>query len=427
MRTPARLAGTTLGGLTIATVTTGSARAMFPAAPDGLDRADPLAGFRDRFVIPDPGLVYLDGNSLGRLPLATRDRLRHVVEHEWGERLIRSWSEGWFELPAQVGDLIGRAALGAAPGQTVVADSTTVCLYKLVSAALDARPGRDEIVTDRDNFPTDRYVVEGLAHSRGLRIRWIEPDPVEGPSVADVAGVVGERTALVTLSHVSYRSAAIADMSAINERLHAAGALSLWDLCHSAGAIPVELDASGTDLAVGCTYKFLCGGPGAPAFMYVREEHQAALSQPIWGWIGRRDPFEMEQGYVPADGVTALLSGTPGVLGLVAVEEGVKLVAEAGIDAICAKGSALTGLAIELYDTWLAERGVGLVTPRDPDGRGAHVSISHPRAREISRALIDAGVIPDFRPPDVIRLGLSPLTTSFADVWDGLAAVASAL
>jgi kynureninase len=388
-----------------------------------LDRSDPLAGFRERFLPAEQGLIYLDGNSLGRPPRAARDRLLHVVEREWAERLIRSWDEGWFELPMRVGDLIASSCLGAAPGQTIVADSTTVCLYKLITAALDARPGRDEIVTDRHNFPTDRYVVEGIAHSRGLTVRWLD----EEPQAAAVAELVGERTALVTLSHVSYRSAAIADMSAINERLHAAGALSLWDLCHSAGAIPVELDASGTDLAVGCTYKFLCGGPGAPAFMYVREEHQAALSQPIWGWIGRRDPFEMEQGYVPADGVTALLSGTPGVLGLVAVEEGVKLVAEAGIDAICAKGSALTGLAIELYDTWLAERGVGLVTPRDPDGRGAHVSISHPRAREISRALIDAGVIPDFRPPDVIRLGLSPLTTSFADVWDGLAAVASAL
>jgi kynureninase len=216
-------------------------------------------------------------------------------------------------------------------------------------------------------------------------------------------------------------------MAAINEQAHAAGALTLWDLCHSAGAIPVELDASGTDLAVGCTYKFLNGGPGAPAFMYVRQEHQARLSQPIWGWIGRRDPFEMEQGYVAADGVTALLSGTPGVLGLVAVEEGVKLVAEAGIGAIREKGRALTALAIDLYDAWLAERGFGLETPRDPDRRGAHVSVSHPRARKLSSALIEAGVIPDFRPPDVIRLGLSPLTTSFADVWDGLAAMAAAL
>jgi kynureninase len=388
-----------------------------------LDRSDPLAGFRERFLPAEQGLIYLDGNSLGRPPRAARDRLLQVVEHEWAERLIRSWDEGWFELPVRVGDLIASSCLGAAPGQTIVADSTTVCLYKLITAALDARPGRDEIMTDRQNFPTDRYVVEGIARSRGLTVRWLD----EEPQPAAVADLLGERTALVTLSHVSYRSAAIADMAAINERVHAVGALSLWDLCHSAGAIPVELDASGTDLAVGCTYKFLCGGPGAPAFMYVRADHQAALSQPIWGWIGRRDPFEMEQGYLPADGVTALLSGTPGVLGLVAVEEGVKLVAEAGIDAICAKGSALTALAIDLYDARLAERGFDLATPRDPDLRGAHVSISHPQAREISRALIDAGVIPDFRPPDVIRLGLSPLTTSFADVWDGLAAVASAL
>jgi kynureninase len=388
-----------------------------------LDRADPLAGFRERFLPAERGLIYLDGNSLGRPPRAARDRLLHVVEHEWAERLIRSWDEGWFELPVRIGDLIASTCLGAAPAQTIVADSTTVCLFKLISAALDARPDRDEIVTDRHNFPTDRYVVEGIARSRGLTVRWLDGEP----QLAAIDQLVGERTALVTLSHVSYRSAAIADMAAINEQVHAAGALTLWDLCHSAGAIPVELDASGTDLAVGCTYKFLNGGPGAPAFMYVRQEHQARLSQPIWGWIGRRDPFEMEQGYVAADGVTALLSGTPGVLGLVAVEEGVKLVAEAGIGAIREKGRALTALAIDLYDAWLAERGFGLETPRDPDRRGAHVSVSHPRARKLSSALIEAGVIPDFRPPDVIRLGLSPLTTSFADVWDGLAAVAAAL
>jgi len=384
-----------------------------------LDGSDPLAGFRERFLPAEAGLIYLDGNSLGRPPRATRDRLLRLVEHEWGERLIRSWDEGWFELPRRIGDLIASACLGAAPGQTIVADSTTVCLYKLISAALDARPGRGEIVTDRHNFPTDRYVVEGLARSRGLGVRWLE----EEPEPAAIGELVGERTALVTLSHVSFRSAAIADMAAINERVHAAGALVLWDLCHSAGSIPVALDASGTDLAVGCTYKFLNGGPGAPAFMYAREEHQTALAQPIWGWIGRRDPFEMEQGYVPADGVSALLSGTPGVLGLVAVEEGVKLVAEAGIDAIHEKGRALTALAIELHDAWLAELGFALVTPRDPERRGAHVSVGHARARELSRALIDAGVIPDFRPPDVIRLGLSPLTTSFADVWDGLDAL----
>jgi kynureninase len=385
-----------------------------------LDRADPLAAFHDRFAFPDPALVYLDGNSLGRLPLATVDRLREVVEREWGERLIRSWSEGWFDLPMRVGDLIGRAAVGAAPGQTVVADSTTVCLYKLVCAALDARPGRDEIVTDRHNFPTDRYVVEGIAQSRGLEVRWLDPDPVHGPTAEEVAAATTDRTALVTLSHVSYRSAAIADMAAITRCAHDAGALMLWDLCHSAGSVPVALDADAADLAVGCTYKFLNGGPGAPAFMYVREEHQRSLSQPIWGWIGRRDPFLMEQGYVPAEGIAAMISGTPPVLGLVAVEEGARLVEEAGIGAIRAKARALTSFAVELHDAWLAELGFSLACPRDPDQRGAHVSIAHPRAEELCAALIDAGVIPDFRMPDVVRLGLSPLTTRFADVWDGM-------
>jgi kynureninase len=385
-----------------------------------LDRADPLASFHDRFAFPDPGLIYLDGNSLGRLPLATVDRLREVVEREWGDRLIRSWSEGWFDLPTRVGDLIGRAALGAAPGQTVVADSTTVCLYKLMCAALDARPGRHEIVTDRDNFPTDRYVLEGIARSRGLTVRWLEPDPVHGPRVEDVAAALGERTALVTLSHISYRSAAIADMATMTARAHDAGALMLWDLCHSAGSVPLALDADGADLAVGCTYKFLNGGPGAPAFMYVREQHQRSLSQPIWGWIGRRDPFRMEEGYVPADGITAMISGTPPVLGLVAVEEGARLVEEAGIGAIREKARALTGFAVELHDAWLAELGFSLVSPRDPDFRGAHLSLAHPHAEELCGALIDAGVIPDFRMPNVVRLGLSPLTTRFADVWDGM-------
>ena len=388
-----------------------------------LDREDPLAAFHDRFAFPDPELVYLDGNSLGRLPLATVDRLREVVEHEWGERLIRSWSEGWFDLPTRVGDLIARAALGAAPGQTVVADSTTVCLYKLVCAALDARPGRDEIVTDRDNFPTDRYVVEGIARSRGLSVRWLEPDPVHGPSVEDVVAAVSERTAVVTLSHISYRSAAIADMAGITACVHDAGALMLWDLCHSAGSVPLALDSDGADLAVGCTYKFLNGGPGAPAFMYVREEHQRSLSQPIWGWIGRRDPFLMEQGYVPAEGITAMISGTPPVLGLAAVEEGARLVDEAGIGAIRDKARALTNFAVELHDAWLTELGCTLASPRDPDRRGAHVSIAHPRAEELCAALIDAGVIPDFRMPNVVRLGLSPLITRFADVWDGIDAL----
>ncbi len=382
-----------------------------------LDREDPLADFRDRFVFADDA-IYLDGNSLGRLPRATVERLKHVVEHEWGERLIASWGEGWLELPVLVGDQIGAAALGAAAGQVAVGDSTTVNFYKLAAAALSARPDRTEIITDRANFPTDRYVLEGLARDRGLTIRWISADAAGGPTVEDVAAVIGPQTALVSFSHVAYRSAHIAPMPEINTVAHEAGALTLWDLSHSAGSVPVELDAAGTDLAVGCTYKYLCGGPGAPAYLYVREALQDALHQPIWGWLGRRDPFEMGPGYEPASGLGSWLSGTPPILALSAVQEGVALVGEAGITRIRAKGVALTEYAIALADHRLSELDISVASPRDPGRRGAHVALAHPDARSLCDQLIAAGVVIDFRTPDVIRCGFSPLTTRFADVWD---------
>ena len=324
------------------------------------------------------------------------------------------------ELPTELGDRLGGELLGAAPGQVAIADSTTVCFYKLASAALAARPDRTEIVTDRDNFPTDRYVLESLAAERGLTIRWIEADPSAGPDPEQIEEAVGENTALVSLSHLSYRSAFILDMAAITQAAHQAGALTLWDLSHSAGSVPVRLDADQADLAVGCTYKYLNGGPGAPAFLYVRREHQARLRQPIWGWLGRRDPFEMAQGYQPADGITAMLSGTPPVLALTAVGVGLDLVIEAGIDAVRRKGIALTEYAIELADRQLTPLGVSVGSPRDSARRGAHVALVHPDARELSARLIAAGVIVDFRTPDVIRIGLSPLTTRFVDVYDGV-------
>lgn len=385
-----------------------------------LDQADPLKSFRDRFVIVDDGLIYLDGNSLGRLPRETPQRISQLLEHDWGERLIRGWSEGWMELPITVGDRLGENLLGAAPGQTAVADSTTVCFYKLACAALAARPERTEIVTDTDNFPTDRYVLEGLATEKGLTIRWIEADPNTGPQPEQIAACVNAETALVTFSQVSYRSAYILDAKAITAIAHAAGALALWDLSHSAGAIPVELDQDGIDLAVGCTYKYLNGGPGAPAFLYVRREHQERLRQPIWGWLGRRDPFEMAQGYAPGDGISALLSGTPPMLGLTAASVGIELAIEAGIGPIRAKATQLTEFAIDLVDRWLADAGVSVGSPREPERRGAHVALVHPDARALTQRLIEAGVIVDFRTPDVIRLGLSPLTTRFVEVWDGL-------
>jgi kynureninase len=384
------------------------------------DRSDPLRAFRDRFEFADDGVIYLDGNSLGRLPGDTLARVDELMRAGWGTRLIRAWSDGWLELPQRIGDRLGDSLLGAAPGQVAVADSTTVCLFKLASAALSARPDRREIITDRDNFPTDRYVLEGLAEQRGLTIRWIEADPATGPEPDQVAELLGSNTALVSLSHVAYRSAFVLDMPEITRLAHDAGALTLWDLCHSAGVLPIHLDASGADLAVGCTYKYLNGGPGAPAFLYVRAEHQGRLRQPIWGWLGTREPFEMIQGYEPAEGLASMLSGTPPVLALTAVSVGAELVIEAGTTAIREKAVALTELAIALADEWLEPLGVRVGSPRDGSRRGAHVALVHQDARSLCQALIDGGVIVDFRPPDAIRLGLSPLTTSFADVWDGL-------
>jgi kynureninase len=382
-----------------------------------LDAADPLARFRDRFVFADDR-IYLDGNSLGRLPEATLARMSGVIATGWGERLIASWDEGWMDLPVELGDELGAAALGAAPGQVVVADSTTVCFYKLACAALDARPGRSEIVTDIHNFPTDRYLLEGLASARGLKIRWLKCDPAAGPTADEVAAVVGANTALVSLSHVAYRSAHIADMARITAVSHDAGALTLWDLSHSAGSVPVELDACMADLAVGCTYKYLNGGPGAPAYLYVRADLQDQLRQPIWGWLGREDPFAMAPGYRPASGVRAFLSGTPPILSLAAAKDGIALTAEAGIAAIRRKGIGLTELAIELADTLLAQAGVSVASPRDSARRGAHVAFAHPEAKRLCRELIERGVVVDFRGPDVIRVGFSPLTTRFVDVWD---------
>jgi kynureninase len=385
------------------------------------DATDPLAPLRDRCQLPDPPLIYLDGNSLGMLPKRALARTHELLTREWGAGLIRSWQASWMALPRRVGDLLGEHLLGAAPGQVVVADSTSVNLYKLAAAALDARPGRGVILGDRHDFPSDRYILEGLASARGLELRLADFHETAGPTVEQIAALLDERTALVSLSQVNYRSGALADMAAINQAAHRAGALTLWDLCHSAGAVPVQLDASGADLAVGCTYKYLNGGPGAPAFLYVRHEHQAALRQPIWGWFGQRDQFAMAQGYDPVPEVTRFLVGTPPVLGLALVEEGVRLLAEAGIERLRAKGMALTSLLVELHDAWLAPLGFALASPRDPTRRGSHVALSHPDSARLCRTLIETSqVIGDFRQPDRLRLGLAPLTTRFVDVWDAL-------
>jgi len=397
------------------------------ADSDALDAADPLRSYRDRFVGAADPLVYFDGNSLGRPLEVTGPRLAEFVEREWGGRLIRGWDERWFDLPRSLGDRLGATCLGAAPGQVAVGDSTTVLLYKLMRAAVAARPGRTEIVLDRDQFPTDRYVADGVARETGLTLRWVEVDPSAGVTPDLLSDVVGPQTALVVLNHVAYRSAWLADAPALTRIAHDAGALVLWDLCHSAGVVPVELDAWGVDLAVGCTYKYLNGGPGSPAFLYVAERHLDRLTQPIQGWMGADDPFLMGPAYVPAPGIRRFLSGTPAIVGMLALEDMLDLVGEVGVAAIRAKSVALTEHAVELSSELLAPLGVVLASPLDPERRGGHVTLNHPLMREATAELWRRDVIPDYRDPGGLRIGLSPLSTSYAEVRAGLESVRAVL
>jgi kynureninase len=384
-----------------------------------LDAADELAPFRDRFVQADRELIYLDGNSLGALPVRTQARIAEVVDQDWGVGLVRSWGH-WIGLPREAGDMVGEHLVGAAPGQVLVCDSVTVNLYKLACAALDYQQGRDVIITDDDNFPTDRYVVEGVAAQRGCELRLLHTELDGGVSERALAAALDDRTAIVSLSHVAYRSGALADMARLTRMIHDAGALALWDLCHSVGAVPVQLDACGVDLALGCTYKYVNAGPGAPAFLYVRADLQERLRQPIWGWFGQRDQFAMGPRYDPAPGIDAYATGTPNVIGTVAVEEGARLFGEAGLDRLRAKSIDLTSYLIALADEWLAEHGFALASPRDADRRGGHVTLHHPDAWQLSQALIRENVIGDYRTPERLRLAPVALTTRFADVWDAM-------
>ena len=396
-----------------------------PVAPDladaqQRDEADPLRAFRDRFAIgPDP-VAYLDGNSLGRPPRSTIVRLREVLESEWAARLILSWEERWVDLPVQVGDQLAEAVLGSRPGQTVIADSTTVNLFKALHAACRLRPQRTEIVVDDANFPTDRYLVESIAADRGLTIRWLTPDPESGVTASDLHSVLGPETGVVLLSHVDYRTGYVADLSGITTAVHQAGAVVVWDLCHSAGLVPMSLDAADIDFAVGCSYKYLNAGPGAPAFLYVAAQHLPQVEQPITGWFGAADVFAMAPRYEPSPDIRRMLSGTPSVLGIVAVQEGLKIIAEAGLDRIRAKAVDLTEYTIALADERLVPLGASLASPRAAAERGGHVTIRCAGAEDVTRRLVAAGVVPDFRNPDLIRLGLSPLTTSYAEVWTGI-------
>ena len=382
-----------------------------------LDASDSLARFRDRFVLGDGERIYADGNSLGRLPQATAGRIERLLR-EWGDRVVTGWAD-WIEAPVRVGDVLGQV-VGARPGEVLACDSTTVNLYKLAWAALDGRPGA--IVVDESEFPTDRYVLEGIAARTGAELRRLSADPVVGPTANDIeAASASGDVSLIVLSQAHYRSGALADVEAITECARRGGALVIWDLSHSAGAVPVELAERGVELAVGCTYKYLNAGPGAPAYLYVRDELQESLRSPIQGWFGQRDQFEMGPRYQPAAGIERFLAGTPSILGLVAVEAGAELALDAGVDAARTKSVALTELTIALYEERLAPLGFRLGTPRDPARRGGHVSMGHDEGWRICRALIErAQVVPDFRPPDTVRLGFAPLYSRFVDVWDAV-------
>ncbi|RIX27691.1 kynureninase [Amnibacterium setariae] len=392
-----------------------------------LDREDPLMPFRSRFLAVPEVLAYLDGNSLGRPLDRTPDRMAGFVRDQWGARLIRGWDEGWMEAPVRVGDELGRIALGAAPGQVVVGDSTSVLLYKAVRAALALDRGRTEIVFAAADFPTDRFVLQGIAAETGAVLVPL-PAPHDGGVTSEqVAAAAGPRTAVVVLSHIAYRSAAITDVRAVTAAAHEAGAMVVWDLSHSVGALPLALDAWRVDLAVGCTYKYLNGGPGSPAFLYARADLLPRLEQPIQGWMGADRPFEMGERYAPDAGVRRFLSGTPSIVAMQPVLDMLGLLDEVGLTAVRAKSEQLTRFVIERFDAELAALGVRLASPRDDRLRGSHVTLDHPAFESMLPALHRRGVIPDFRRPDGLRIGLSPLSTSFAEVDAGLDAVVEEL
>lgn len=393
------------------------------------DAADPLAPHRSAFALPD-GVIYLDGNSLGALPRATAARLREVVEREWGEGLIRSWNTaGWIDAPRRVGASIARL-VGARANELICTDSTSVNLFKVLAAALALQAARAQgsanerrvILSERGNFPTDLYIAQGLADMLGGRheLKLVEFD--------EVAAALDERVAVLMLTHVNYRTGAMHDIAALTRRAHEAGALAIWDLAHSAGAVPVDLNAAGVDFAVGCGYKYLNGGPGAPAFVFVAERHLAALAdrtfaQPLSGWIGHRAPFDFDSDYAPARGIDRFAVGTPSILALAALDCGVQTVLAAGIDALRVKSVALTELFIALVEQRCAGLGLALVSPRDTQRRGSQVSFAHEHAWPVMQALIARGVIGDFRAPDILRFGLAPLYVRFVDVWDAAEAL----
>lgn len=387
-----------------------------------LDEQDALHHFRERFVITDPGLIYLDGNSLGRLPRTAVEQADRLVNQQWGERLIRSWNEGWFEAPERIGAKIAQL-IGAKPHEVIVADSTSVNLFKLVIGALRQQTGRSTILTDTLNFPSDVYILQGVIDLLGQqhRLEMVHSvDGINGP-VKALKAKLNSQTALLTLSHTVFKSGYTYDMADLTAAAHESGALVLWDLSHSVGAVPIQLNTAQVDMAIGCSYKYLNGGPGAPAFLYLREDLQEQLKNPISGWMGQANLFDFGLDYHPAPGLRNFLTGTAPLASLLLIEPGVELLLEAGMDRLRAKSVQQTEYLITLWQSWLEPLGFSLNSPREADSRGSHISLGHAEGLRIDLALInDMNVLPDFRAPDNIRLGIAPLYNSFTEIYTAM-------
>jgi kynureninase len=402
---------------------------------EAMDATDALAEFRDDFVIQDANLCYLDGNSLGRLPKRTIERVNDFLLNEWGRELVDGWAH-WIDEAQVAGNQLGKAVLGAAEGQVLVCDTTSVNFYQLCTAAIKARPGRKTVIIDAANFPTDRYILQGIADAHGLNLITINNDGSGGPgavevkvqnelvTVDDLAPLLNDDVALVTLQAIHYRSGSRPDIKAITDLVRSHGGLVVWDASHAAGAIELDFDKNGVDLAVGCTYKYLNAGPGSPAWLYVSKRVQSEMRVPIQGWFAQDKQFEMGPDFAPADSIRGFQVASPSIVGIRTVQASLDMVEEAGIEAIAAKAALGTELMIALFDAWLADLGFELLTPRDSTRRGGHITVGHPEAKRIAAALRKfAAVVPDYRVPDSIRLAIAPLPTSFVEVWDGFARI----
>ena len=389
-----------------------------------LDANDPLSSFRGEFVIADPALSYLDGNSLGRMPKATAKVVENYLQHEWAAKLVTGWSD-WIDEAQTVGDLVARTTFGGSTGQTLCVDTTSVNFYQLCSAAVDARPNRKTVITDTANFPTDRYILEGICKQRGLKLVLIDDDlGEEFVSPEMLSAVLNDDVALVTLSVIQYRSGVLHDIAKLTQLARDAGALFVWDASHAVGVVPMQYERDKVDLAVGCTYKYCNSGPGSPAWLYVSKSMQSELQVPIQGWFAQREQFAMGQGFDRAQDVRGFQIASPSIIGMRCVQTAVAMIERAGLPAIAKKAAIGTEMMIALHDAWLAPLGFSVVTPRDAKRRGGHISVRHEHARQISEAMrIFANVIGDYRQPDCIRLAISPLATSYVEVFEGFSRI----